>query len=325
MKWILLLFFTYCSSSELIHLKEIDSLKSEFKFKEGNFIVYNFFPKKRTKKPIVIIYDPIYVQKESLFGAENLVPQKLEFIEKRILIKNFKENSNSSLVQSFLEAGYTVALIFTKEDITLNKAGIGILSTLYEIQKVKKEEEFILGGVSLGGQAVAHALNQYKDNSEIKIKGIFFIGTGLDYNYTNSLREKMSSKKLKQVICNPLEQENLCNKTLTSMYKTNDGVISYPKIIPQIEMEPLKNFSKLSTTDIPIFIAYGKLDGVSPEESALTLFYPERVPKKKKLEVLEASTANYFDEDYDHFDLFYGRKAKKEIYLPIIEWLEKTN
>ncbi|MCB1141120.1 MAG: hypothetical protein KDK54_02705 [Leptospiraceae bacterium] len=321
------LFVLNCSSLPIMDSRDWKDNSFPISFEKNTYTVTRFKTKSPSKKNIVLL-DPVFLSKEMLYPSSfttTFTPGDKSGLTPYLItheVANTKDHA--TLIPSFLEEGFNVYLIQFPETANLKSTAGDLNRILDEIVKQDSSDSFIIGGLSLGGQTLAHYLQL---DIHPKIKKIFFLGTGFDYNHTGSLLEKMKTTPSKggEYKCNLRERENLCNQYITSIYldKAHRNALSYPVKIPELEKDPITSFSKLSSSPLPILIVFGKLDGISPEESVLIPFFPHRKGNSKLISILEASTANYMDLDYDHFDLFYHKKSKSEIYSKMIDWMEE--
>lgn len=327
--FILILFFLNCSTYEVLKQSDWTMDLKTFSTKSGNYTLKQFSVK--SKKGAVVLFDPIFVKKENLYPTSDLsfVPSDKTYLSSYTLYEEveFPSSNRGTLIPYLNSKGFTVYLISPETISTLslkNSGTEGLREILTEIEK--EESEIILGGVSLGGQAIAHYLSSGKISS--KIQKVFFLGTGLDYKYTGSLVSEMEkfSKKEENYICKISEKDNFCNRYITSLRLEKSyprRALTYPNVVPILEKDP-QIFGEFTNQNIDVLVVYGKLDGISPEESVLAPYF-KGWGKNFSLSYFEASTASNLGHDYDHFDLFYHKNSEKEIYSVIANWMNKKN
>ncbi len=327
---LIILFQTFCSSQTTFvrtpELKQMEWNKKKFDLRK--------YASNRPDAKNILILDPIFLPYKNLTGEA--VGREL-FKDGYSLSTNFRKeymefppSSVYFLIPYLVENGFNVYLFTYNEltDVDLSKFSKEIPNLLKTLQKDHQVQEISLLGLSLGGQALASFYETYNPSATDlpNISKLAFIGTGFDYNYTNSLVEKMkkASKTGGSIQCVVSEKENLCNRYITSIYLKRglNQIFSYPILIPKLESDPNKNFSSLGKDKKPVLVIYGKLDGISPEESVLPPFFPERKDPNAKILIWEASTANGLEKDYDHFDLFLNEKSHKEIFPVLSNWLK---
>jgi hypothetical protein len=320
----LLIHFNYCSTPQNLYTQENWINKSnKISIANDSFEVFEFLlEQKFSNSNIIILFEPLFFSHQLLYPTKDPIPynatNKGNLYSTTKTIEIDYNESYPTLITSFQKNGFDVLLV--KYNIITTATRPEIIAKLIDtISEKYPNKDIILGGLSLGGQYPALSL---KHLSKAKIKKIFFIGTGLDYNYPGSLLEKSSKVNPKgDTICNYKDPKNLCNQYLSSIYidKRNRNTINYPIKIPQLEKNPTLFSDHLFHKDIPIFLIYGKVDGISPEESILNFFLNNK--KFKNIQFLEGSTANFLSKDYDHFDLFLEPRAEKELYKPLMDWI----
>jgi pimeloyl-ACP methyl ester carboxylesterase len=289
-----------------------DFLKLEF---SPNLKVKEFLSENPRILPAVIIYEPVFLKQSVLFRVEDdkekgLIPalNKAGF---RVYLVSSNNNNQSDYKQHAFEL-----------DMILNK-----------IADIHKSRDVILAGTSLGGKTILEYMTLPANlDNYARVKKIFFIGTGVDYNYTGSFAEKSEKlgyeNKLVKDLCSENKKDNFCTRYIyfnNSLEKVdNSRKENYFDRVPRIEKGFLARFDKIKL-QLPYFFLYGKLDSISPEESIYPLFHIIRPSARgNNLNIMyEASEANGHSIDYDHADLFLYEKAEKEIYPRLIHWLKR--
>jgi pimeloyl-ACP methyl ester carboxylesterase len=307
----------------------------------------------RKKLPSVILYEPVLLTKSSLFRVE-------EDKEKGLI--PFLNQEGYDVYVAFNEYNHTAKSKFKEPD--LNSHGLELEKIIERVVDQTENKDVILGGLSVGGQAVLSYLSlPTKENSKIKIQKIFFLGTGIDYSYPNSftqiVEKNFSDRGFIDDGCRTTG-DNFCSRFIIhgnsnqdinnlDIYKKQKA--SYANFLPYITKFSVNKIDE-EKLKIPMFIAYGKIDGVSPEESIYPLvekltfenytrwertkiLFKELFTKYKRpmlSKVLELSEANRKSIDYDHFDLFLyeekrlilpNKTAEKEVYYPLVRWLKQ--
>lgn len=342
----------------LILLITCASPRSNFTTKEDSRISLNVttYPKIpglifNTTKPSIVIVGPILFKPASLFRID--------------------ENKEYGLIPYLNKEGYDVYLINNRnEKVDFDLQAIELQEIIQNVVTVSRNENIILGGTSVGGQVIFNFLkNDFGQFPTYKIKKLFFIGTGVDYNYPSNFvdNEIDSVNKKANQICNDNIQNNFCEKYITEgninenyQYNSNnlkEKFVNYKnfkkemfQFLPKISKNALAEVPD-SVFQIPTFVAYGKIDNVSPEESVFPLiqkinpknfglwdrtkiFFKETFTKYKEplhSKVLEMSIANSKSQDYDHADLFmyekkgwiFTNRVEYELYKPLTKWLDK--
>jgi len=232
--------------------------------------------------------------------------------------------------------GYPVWLIrySTYESVDLVRFGQhDIPRALKEITKLSGARRYILGGLSLGGQAVLHFLNGHlaKKERPYEITKIFFMGCAFDYNYPNSFaRVAIAAKYQKrsiQKLCTS-NTEKICNYLRSAYAKV--PVRRFLNYLPETSPTPKQSFGFVSDLRQPILFIQGKIDNIAPPEAAYPLYRMVGAKFNKDLVApnvdklfFEASEMNGFRFDYDHYALFLSPTADTEVYRYLIRWLNR--
>lgn len=206
---------------------------------------------------------------------------------------------NHSLIPYLAKFGYRVYLV---QIISHDKHHEKSSTALQEILKTKSIIEYDLGGVSTGGWYLTQI---YKDwpRDRPQAKKIFFLASGLDYNYEKSFP---SVYKAFQV--------NESNKPYPQ-YFLDSSLDSYwlgAKIEPIVPRGDLD-----LPQEIPLAFFWGKIDSISPGESIYPVYEKIKNPKLWK----ELSIANGHSKDYDHGNLLLDQETKDDVYSEIVSWL----
>jgi len=215
---------------------------------------------------------------------------------------------------------YVVQIIQNDQYILSAKELQSILDSLIS-DSSKYSDNIILSGISLGGISILDWLNE---SENIKgISKILLMGTGWDYDYSGNLfyeNPKLFNHRLGEI-----------DDTSIQSYKTflatqYDSTIVNNFYIPTIKLGK-KIIKNLDKHKIPILIVIGKIDSFSPEDSIITFIKNyKNCPFKTTLNkcyYIEASRANFFDKDYNHFDLFLYNDVEDDLYEDILEWINK--
>jgi len=105
-------------------------------------------------------------------------------------------SGKSSLIPWFNARGVAVWLVRIPPGMQLEKFGRQVLPTITAaIRKNSNDAQWVMAGVSLGGQAVAHYLDDAQKNATVSgmlVKAAFFLGTGFDYAYPGSFSRRLA-------------------------------------------------------------------------------------------------------------------------------------
>ncbi|HMV43819.1 MAG TPA: hypothetical protein PK079_18405 [Leptospiraceae bacterium] len=300
-----LLFLSYCAT--------VPTQIVQHKF-HPVLTVKEFAPKEKTLLPAIVLYEPVLLKDTVLFRTE--------------------DKKEKGLIPFFLKNGYTVYLISSKETFpSFRNHALEFDSILNQIAEKQREREIYLGGVSLGGQAVLEYMTIPSSlENQARVSKIFFIGTGIDYNYSNSFTEHSTKKNYEETfvkdICPKGSKDNFCkryirfNNELQNM--DNREKETFFDRIPKLKNDFLTRFHK-TKLQLGYFLIYGKLDSISPEESIFPFF--DKIRSSSKMDssnrMFEASEANGQSIDYDHADLFLYPDVEKEVYRRLLYWLKR--
>ncbi|GIX43017.1 MAG: hypothetical protein KatS3mg129_2750 [Leptospiraceae bacterium] len=183
-------------------------------------------------------------------------------------------------------------------------------------------DNLILTGISFGGISILDWMNETENLSSIS--RIILIGTGWDYHYSGNLfyeNKDILNHKIEE-INNPKFQSYK-----TYLLKNYDSSLINKFFIPAINTEQ-KTIQYINKHNIPVLIVIGKIDNFSPEDSIITFIKHysncKFSTKLNRCYYIEASRANFFDIDYNHFDLFLYNDVKDDLYEDIEEWLDEN-
>lgn len=189
----------------------------------------------------------------------------------------------------------------------------------YEI----KNKKIILVGTSLGGISILDLLNS---EEQINVDKILIIGAGFDYSYSGNLF-KEHPELLTQEIQNI--DLNFFKNYKQFLLEKYDSEIVKQFYFPNLPLNK-KEILNLSKRKIPLLLVVGKIDSFAPEDSLISFVknysknenYTCKI--KTKLDscyYIEASRANFFDRDYNHFDLFLYDNVISDLYKEILRWI----
>ena len=126
------------------------------------------------------------------------------------------------------------------------------------------------------------------------------------------------------------ERENMYDEVMFRFFRTciddtSAGVVSqFSDSIRKGEMLSSDGrysyTNNMSRVSVPILIMAGASDGFVTEEVMKGSY--DRVSSKDK-SMLIFSKANGYSADYGHCDLILGKNSEKDVYPPILQWLDK--
>ncbi|WP_246836040.1 alpha/beta hydrolase [Leptospira yasudae] len=258
------------------------------------------FSYENSNYPPVLLVDPVFINKKALYLGDK-----------------------SGLIGVLNGNGFSVWLLHFEDHKSVNLKEIGenlIPDVIARIQKVTGKKEYILGGVSLGGQAVLHS---FKAKKIPDISKAFFLGTGMDYKYNDSFIEQMKAeKRFGTDLTNSCKnKDSFCKRFISFDEDDPTTLFVYQNLfnyLPTLEENP-KTWESFESTTFPSLFIGGRIDNVSPTES----IHPVYKRKKGKKEYLEAGRDNGMSIDYDHLGLFAYEDAPGDIYQKIADWLKE--
>ena len=221
----------------------------------------------------------------------------------------------------WLKENYEIVQIVLKEKRLLSSQEVDVILKDIQENDSLSSKKIILTGISFGGITILDYLNE-KENIQ-SISRVMVIGTGWDYAYSGNLfyeNHDLFNKKIKEIK----------NPKFLSYKKYLEESYNKPFIedlyIPNISIEK-KKVKNLSSHRLPMLIVIGKIDPFSPEDSMITFIKNYRQCSFKTLlnrcYYIEASRANFFDKDYNHFDLFLYDDVEDDLYKDMNEWIRK--
>ncbi len=220
----------------------------------------------------------------------------------------------------WLENNFEIVQISQQEKRLLQPEEISSLLEVIIQMYSSNNKPLILTGISLGGISILDWLNQEK-KINTSITKIMIIGSGWDYSYSGNLFVE-EKDILKHYI------KNIHNHKFTAykeelLKKYNTEIINnfyFPDILLN-----KKEVKFIPEQKIPILFIVGKIDNFAPEESLILFInnYKQCTfkPILSPCYYIEASRANFFDIDYNHFDLFLYNNVKEDLYDEIKEWI----
>lgn len=230
---------------------------------------------------------------------------------------------NQYWVPYWINQNYEILQIKQKEKKLLKPEELNeIINSILQHEN-HKNKTIILTGISLGGITLIDWLNEEQNIPE-NINKILLIGSGWDYSYEGNFFKENPQYLKNQIkqISNPALKQ--IKEDLTKQYKSEVLNFYFPEI--SLNTKEIKNIIHHNK---PILIVTGKIDSFAPEDSIITF-----IKNYKKCRItsilnqcyyIEASRANFYDIDYNHFDLFLYDKVESDLYEDISEWIELKN
>ncbi|MCS6983801.1 MAG: hypothetical protein NZM25_01565 [Leptospiraceae bacterium] len=217
-----------------------------------------------------------------------------------------------SFINFFTLRGVSVYLVRKKPSIGLRQYGQDFLkAALIELRKKSAQENWVLGGISMGGIGVLYYLMQEEKAGRLarRVDKVFFLGTGFDYNYPGSVAEKTAGANDRFCVENPVLCENLFGEKNLPLYPAEFVHLRKDQIVAARNEEALRDI-------VPgaIFIG-GKIDNFAPSESIFPIYnLYGRKQAKGNVRFYQASEVNFYQKDFHHMDLFRYSEAFSKLY-----------
>lgn len=234
-------------------------------------------------------------------------------------------SGNASLIPWFNARGIAVWLVRIPRSTNLEKFGRDVLPSITSaIRKNSTDTQWVMAGVSLGGQAVAQYLNEAPKNATVSgmlVKAAFFLGTGFDYAYPGSFTSKLLQKQ-GQNLC----QDEFCTRFfpgLKSEFVSPRSALTDAAGKP-VWRETLENISLGGKGVRMIFVA-GKIDNVAPSESVYKFFVKtigDETKNSPDVRFFLAGRMNRYARDYDHTTMFASKDLASELLPEILKWID---
>ena len=246
-----------------------------------------------------------------------------------VLVKDdaLYNSGSASIIPWFNARGISVWLIRVKNDVSLEKFGQSILpEILTSVRKNSNDGDWVIGGISLGGQAVAHYLAEAPKHSAstgMTFKAAFFLGTPFDYNYPGAFGKRLAN-------ANDGERKNLCSADFCDRFFKgfHENLIVSKKDLHDQAGKPLWN-DILSPTlmrgkGVRIFFLAGKIDNVAPSESLYAMFsktIPKETENSPDARFLQPGYLNRMSRDFNHADMIAGEALCDDVLPEILKWI----
>lgn len=234
-------------------------------------------------------------------------------------------SGKSSLIPWFNARGVPVWLVRIPPGMPLEKFGRQVLPTITSaIRKNSNDAQWVMGGVSLGGQAVAHYLDDAQKNATVSgmlVKAAFFLGTGFDYAYPASFSRRLSGTS-GQNIC----ADEFCTRYLPGIKPelVSPRSALFDAAGKPVWREALDNVS-LKDKGVRVMFTAGKIDNVAPSESVYK-FYVKTIGGETKnspdVRFFLPGRMNRYARDYDHGMMIASDDLASELLPDILKWID---
>lgn len=234
-------------------------------------------------------------------------------------------SGTSSLIPWFNARGIPVWFVRIPAGASLERFGRQVLPQITSaIRKNSSDAQWVMAGVSLGGQAVAHYLDEAPKNATVSgmlVKAAFFLGTGFDYAYPGSF-----SKRLAGVTGQNLCAGEFCNRYLPGIPV---AMVSSRSAIMDAAGKPVwrENADNVSLREkgVRVMFVAGKIDNVAPSESVYKFFVRtigDETKNSPDLRFYLPGKMNRLSRDYDHTMLIASDAAAGELWPEIVKWID---
>lgn len=234
-------------------------------------------------------------------------------------------SGKSSLIPWFNARGVPVWLVRIPPGMPLEKFGRQVLPTITSaIRKNSNDAQWVMAGVSLGGQAVAHYLDEAQKNATVSgmlVKGAFFLGTGFDYAYPASFSRRLSTTS-GQNICS----DEFCTRYLSGIKQelVSPRSALFDAAGKPVWREALDNVS-LKDKGVRVMFTAGKIDNVAPSESVYKFFVKTMGGETKNspdVRFFLSGRMNRYARDYDHAMMIASDDLASELLPDVLKWID---
>jgi len=233
-----------------------------------------------------------------------------------------------SLIPWFNAHGISVWLVKIPQHVPLEKFGREVLpAAATAIRKNSTDSDWVMGGVSLGGQAVAYYLADAAKNATvtgIQVKSAFFLGTPFDYNYPGSFGHRLAA-------AHDNGAKNLCTADFCERFfpgikkdliaaRTNLNDSS-GKIVWSDNVSAVS----LKGQGVRIMFVAGKIDNVAPTEAVYKYFVRtigDETKNSRATRFYVAGRMNSLSRDFDHAQIVASSALANDILPEIIKWID---
>jgi len=234
-------------------------------------------------------------------------------------------SGSASIIPWFNARGIAVWLVRIPPQTNLEQFGRETLPVVTAaIRKHSTDDDWVMGGVSLGGQAVAHYLADAPRNATVSgmlVRAAFFLGTGFDYNYPNSFTRRLAA-----------QPANLCATNFCQNYFPG---MAAAMIQPKAALLDRKgkpvwsdtmNGAALRDKGVRLFVTAGKIDNVAPSEASYR-FYAQALGDERKvsqdIRFLQPGRMNRHAADFNHSMMVASPELAADVLPEILRWLDR--
>jgi len=230
-------------------------------------------------------------------------------------------SGSSSVIPWFNARGIAVWLVRIPPQTSLERFGRDVLPQITAaIRKNSTDSDWVMAGISLGGQAVAHYLNDAPKHATItgmQVKAAFFLGTPFDYEYPGSFGRRLAKENLA-----PADFAKRFTPELRAAFVSpRASLISAGKPVWRDSLESVS----LKEKGVRVIFTAGKIDNVAPSESVYK-FYVKTIGDATRNSpdylFLQPGRMNRYGRDYDHGMMIASDDLASEVLPDILKWID---
>lgn len=233
-------------------------------------------------------------------------------------------SGSSSIIPWFNARGIAVWLVRIPAQRNLEQFGRETLPVITAaIRRNSNDDTWVMAGVSLGGQAIAHYLADAPRNATVSgmmVGAAFFLGTGFDYNYPQSFTRRLVSAPAN--LCSTAFCENFFPGLPQSLVQPKSALFDNqgkPVWRDVIDGRTLRD------KGVRLFITAGKIDNVAPSE-AVYRFYTQALGDERKVSpdvrFLQPGRMNRHSADFNHAMIVASDALASDLLPEILRWID---
>jgi len=230
-------------------------------------------------------------------------------------------SGSSSIIPWFNSRGVAVWLVRIPPQSAIEKFGRDILPQVTSaIRKNSNDSDWVMGGISLGGQAIIHYLQnapQHATVTGMQVKAAFFLGTPFDYDYAGSFGRRLAKENLA-----PADfARRFAPGLKASLISPRQNLFAAGK---PVWSDSLQNIS-VKDKGVRIFFLAGKIDNVAPSESVYKYFVKtigDETKNSPDVRFMQPGRMNRHALDFDHGMMVASDELADDILPEILRWLD---
>lgn len=237
-------------------------------------------------------------------------------------------SGSSSLIPWFNARGVAVWLVRIPPQMPLERFGRDILPTITAaIRKNSNDADWVMAGVSLGGQAIAQYLADAQRNATISgmlVRSAFFLGTGFDYNYPGSFGKRLA-------LAQDGESKNLCAADFCKRFFNglkSEQIVSRKNLFDTggkpVWRDSLDNVA-IKDKGVRVMFIAGKIDNVAPTESVYRFFVKtigDETKNSPDVRFLVPGRMNRHSRDFDHAAVVASDDLASDILPEVLKFID---